>query len=375
MKVLIAGDFCPNGRLKELIESRQFESVLGEVKPIVETADYAIVNYESPVAADDNKPIVKQGPHLKSTSEGVEAIKWAGFRCLTLANNHFYDYGEVGAHKTIEACRNLNLDYVGAGENIERASRTLYINGPTKTLALINCCEHEFSIATKDKAGSNPLEPIRQYYAILEAKKKADFVLVIVHGGFEHFQLPTPRMQATYRFFVDAGADAVVNHHQHCYSGYEVYQGKPIFYGLGNFCFDSISNTTPLWEVGFIVVIHFEDIISFQIIPYKQCSDVPAVTLLSNRDKFDKSIREINSIILSHERLNAAVSTYYAESVKSSKAGLEPFYGTKLGKSLGRIRSTFINNKQVVKLYDSIFCESHRDKMMFFLNEKIKELK
>ena len=49
-----------------------------------------------------------------------------------------------------------------------------------------------------------------------EAKKKADFVLVIVHGGSEHFQLPTPRMQATYRFFVDAGADAVVNHHQHC---------------------------------------------------------------------------------------------------------------------------------------------------------------
>lgn len=43
-------------------------------------------------------------------------------------------------------------------------------------------------------------------------------------------------MQEIYRFFVDIGADAVINHHQHCYSGYEVYKEKPIFYGLGNFC-------------------------------------------------------------------------------------------------------------------------------------------
>ena len=28
-----------------------------------------------------------------------------------------------------------------------------------------------------------------------------------------------------YRFFIDASADAVINHHQHCYSGYEEYHG------------------------------------------------------------------------------------------------------------------------------------------------------
>ena len=37
------------------------------------------------------------------------------------------------------------------------------------------------------------------------------------------------------------GADAVVNHHQHCYSGYEVYKDKPVFYGLGNLLFDHAS--------------------------------------------------------------------------------------------------------------------------------------
>ena len=85
----------------------------------------------------------------------------------------------------------------------------------------------------------NPLLPIQQFYKIQEAKENADYVLVIVHGGIEHYQLPTSRMIETYRFFIDAGADAVVNHHQHCYSGYERYKSKPIIYGLGNLLFDN----------------------------------------------------------------------------------------------------------------------------------------
>jgi poly-gamma-glutamate synthesis protein (capsule biosynthesis protein) len=121
---------------------------------------------------------------------------------------------------------------VGGGTNLQEASKILYKKIDEKVLALINCCENEFSIATEVTAGSNPLNPIQQYYAIQEAKSKADYVLVIVHGGHELWQLPSPRMQETYRFFIDAGADAVVNHHQHCYSGYEIYKKKPYILNL-----------------------------------------------------------------------------------------------------------------------------------------------
>ena len=97
----------------------------------------------------------------------------------------------------------------------------MYKRKDGETLAIINCCEHEFSIADDDSAGANPLNPIQQYYKIKEARLNADYVLVIVHGGHEMYQLPSLRMVDTYRFFIDAGADAVVNHHQHCFSGYE----------------------------------------------------------------------------------------------------------------------------------------------------------
>jgi len=106
-----------------------------------------------------------------------------------------------------------------------------------KKIGVINACEHEFSIADNEHGGSNALDLINMQEDITEVRKEADFVVLILHGGIEQYHYPTPRMKRWYRHFVDLGADAVVNHHQHCINGYEVYKGKPIFYGLGNFYF------------------------------------------------------------------------------------------------------------------------------------------
>ena len=236
--IIIAGDLCPKGRIAQLFEEKKYAEVFQGVKPVIELTSYAIVNLEAPIVEGKGSPIAKSGPNLKCTAKVIDAILYAGFKGVTLANNHFYDYGEEGALTTMQKLSENKIDYVGAGKDIEDAATTLYVIVGTKKVAIINCCEHEYSIATREHAGSNPLNPVALFYAIKEAKGNSDFVLVIVHGGIEHYQLPTPRMKEQYRFTIDCGADAVVNHHQHCYSGYEVYKGHPIFYGLGNFCFD-----------------------------------------------------------------------------------------------------------------------------------------
>ena len=59
---------------------------------------------------------------------------------------------------------------------------------------------------------------------IKNAKEKADYVFVIVHGGHEHYSLPSPKMQKQYRFYVEQGADIVIGHHTHCINGNEVYK-------------------------------------------------------------------------------------------------------------------------------------------------------
>ena len=87
-------------------------------------------------------------------------------------------------------------------------------------------------------------------------------------------------MQKWYRHFVDMGADAVVNHHQHCISGYEIYQEKPIFYGLGNFCFDSFrEQPVSQWNYGYAVKLTVDKKISVDLIPYTQFAEQPKLNL------------------------------------------------------------------------------------------------
>ena len=374
MIILIAGDFCPQNRVSQQIDKGDYESVLGQVRGVIAKAEYSIVNFECPVTKGGEKPILKQGPNLQCSAKGIEAVKWAGFDCVTLANNHFRDYGDEGVKITIDACKDAGVDTVGGGKNLKEASAILYKIIGGKTLAVINCCEHEFSIATDNHGGANPLNPVQQYYAIKEAKEKADYVLVIVHGGHEHFQLPSTRMQETYRFFIDAGADAVVNHHQHCFSGYEFYNGRPIIYGLGNFCFDEGLKNDSIWHEGYIATIDFENDYSISLHPYIQCADEPIVRMLTNMDKFEIVIHRLNSIIVDNAQLELAQDEYYGKSAFSYQVLLSPFKSRfiKACQRRGWL-PLFYTKKSMLQYYDYINCESHRDKMLFSLNKKLVE--
>ena len=99
INLLITGDYSPQYRVSEFIAQRDFASIFGEVKSLTSQMDYSVVNFESAVADKTDKPILKCGPNLHCDAKALEAIKWAGFDMVTLANNHFYDYGEAGLEK------------------------------------------------------------------------------------------------------------------------------------------------------------------------------------------------------------------------------------------------------------------------------------
>ena len=367
MKIFVAGDFCPQHRVTKAFNYGDFGAVLAEVRPVISQAEYSIVNYECPVCLGVEKPIEKCGPNLKSTERGIEAVKWAGFNCVTLANNHFLDYGEEGVRKTIETLTKYGIDYVGGGMNLHEASQILYKDIAGSRLAIVNCCEHEFSIATASTAGCNPLNVVQQCYAIKEARANADYVLIIVHGGHEHFRLPSPRMVETYRFFVDAGADAVVNHHQHCYSGYELYNGKPIFYGIGNFCFDNPSKRSGIWTEGYAITIDFDgNAPTFDIHPYKQCGDNPVVNMLP-QNAYNKRLAELHDIIVTPDKLKEVVNRYYDDCCSHYGDIFEPitnrFY---LGAKRRGFVPSLINKKKFLIAYDFVLCESHKDKLRYW---------
>ena len=373
--IIIAGDLCPQERVAHNLELGCYEKIFSEVKPIIESSDYAIVNLEAPIVTRPAKPISKSGPNLKCSPKVVDAIRYIGFKGVTLANNHFYDYGEEGALSTIRELEVNGIDYVGAGKGRLEAAKILFKTINNDTYAFINCCEHEYSIVTNETTGCNPVDVIGLYNAIKEAKKKAKYVIIIVHGGIEMYQLPTPRMVKLYRFFIDAGADVVVNHHQHCYSGYEFHHGKPIVYGVGNFCFDWESKRDKNWKEGYLAKLIFkEDSIALDTIPYLQCDKAPTI-LLSDIDKasFRHRLKELCDLIVDEKALEKEYDQLLQRTWKNYDM-MNPWSNRFLrGLYKYRILPSLMPRKKLYFIWNSIYCESHRERLLNAIQRKMNK--
>jgi len=263
MSIIISGDFAPRRNLPP------YDPFTQKIKDIF-CNSYTIVNLETPLT-EKGFPILKAGKNFRCGPKYAEILKNAGVDCVTLANNHIRDYGEVGVIDTINYCNNAGLDVVGAGENIEEARKPIIIDRDNKDIAIFNYCEKEFSIATHNGSGANPFDVVNAYYDINNYKKKVDRIIIIYHGGIEYQHYPTIEMVKNFHFLIDAGADVIIAHHTHIYSGYEIYKGKLIYYGLGNlFAYSKNNKINSKWYKGILAEIDIKliDRISYFITKY-----------------------------------------------------------------------------------------------------------
>lgn len=365
--IFIAGDFGYRNRVAQKIEAGNGIDLFENIQSQIAQADYSIVNLESPVGSVKDR-INKCGPSIFCKEEAITVLKQIGFDMVTLANNHFYDCGQSGVERTIECCKKNGLDTIGGGKNLNEANTIKTIDIKGKKISFINVCENEFSLATDYHGGSKHLDPISQYYEIHNANRVSDYIIVIVHGGHEYYQLPSPRMQNIYRFFIDAGASAVVNHHQHCFSGFEIYKGKPIFYGLGNFCFDSSDNKrNHEWNRGFAVVLSLNNSnIDYNLISYIQCDDSAGIRTMTDLELKDFQLRlyELNEIISNPYKLKSAFSKFVTSSQENINI-FNPFFNG-ITSRIYKYKwfPSLITKKQRMLQLHYIQCESHRDKLL-----------
>ena len=375
ISILIAGDLIPYERTVPLFEAHKTDCLFGDILSLIKESDFSVVNLEAPIVLDKPTPIRKSGPNLYASLAAMEVVKDAGFDMLTLANNHFRDQGQSGVCNTISSADSIGLNYVGGGKNLEEARKISYQRIKDKIFAFINVCEQEYSIAEDEYGGSNPYDLINIHKDIVEAKKRADYLILIIHGGIEHYQLPSPRMKREYRYFVELGADVVINHHQHCCSGYEVYQGKPIFYGLGNFCFDlKVYRNNGLWDKGWLVRLLFEDNnIGFSLFPIQQCANTPNVQLLES-DAFASTLDKLNQIIDNDRQLEEEYEKWVTKKTKQRISQLNAF-GTKYFDRLYKrgLFGTLYNTQRLYLIKNLLYCESHLDVLRRILKLNIKK--
>ena len=213
-------------------------------------------------------------------------------------------------------------------------------------------------------------------HRIFDSKRNASFIIVIVHGGNEHYQLPSPMLRKTYRYFVEMGADVVINHHQHCYGGYEVFRGKPIFYGLGNFCFDWSGRRNSMWNEGYMVKLLLGDDVRFNLIPYIQCNEEPVVTLMKGerRVAFEKKIEELNNIIVNDTQLSKEFDAFCQKRKRSIIAPFTAYLTSYARIAAGRHWIPYlIPQEKLAGQINFIECESHRDVLLKVLHKELEK--
>lgn len=226
-------------------------------------ADLAIGHVEVP-HSHATEQVSTDVPAPPADPAALGALQRAGFTVATLAGNHIYDAGGQGVLDTVRHATEYGLRTAGAGANLEVARRPAVAPAGDTRVAVLsyNCVGPRESWATSTKPGAayvrilthyeldhaSPGGPPRTYtFAepedldrmaddITAARAAADTVIVAFHKGIGH----TPAVLAMYespvaRAAIDAGADAVIGHHAHILRGIEIYRGRPIYHGLGNF--------------------------------------------------------------------------------------------------------------------------------------------
>ena len=258
IKIFFAGDFCSKPSTSKI-------EVSDELKNLIRSCDLKVVNFEVPLKPDITLP-PQQYERFWQNDDVPDFLRSLGFSLFSMANNHTFDWGENGFKKTKAI---LGDDSFGAG-TYDEAYKVKVIEIDDKKIGFMALSYAAYTgvfddVMRRDGLGCAYINDLRVNHDIIEAKKNIDYLFVLPHDGIEYIDVPLPETIARYRDFIDFGADGVIATHPHCPQGWEEYKGKPIFYSLGNFLFNSKkgydyrATNCPHWYEGLCVVMNISD--------------------------------------------------------------------------------------------------------------------
>lgn len=280
VKGTVFGDMMFGRAIKDRSESTDYSEVLDNVSSIWSDSDYVCGNLECALL-DNPSQFTKNEKeiHINAETRTVNVLKDNGFTLVNLANNHLADFCSEGVVSTLNALKNAGLKYVGAGANLEEASKydIQEVNGvKIATVSVSDIIPKNFS-AKDDKAGILSTNNMRYYQAVREASQVADLVIVNIHWGVEYALNETEQQKQLARNLINFGADIIIGSHPHVLQPVEKYKDGIIFYSMGNFVFDQGWSRTK----DSMIVNYFVDKdgnCSFEIVPLRIKDGYPTVT-------------------------------------------------------------------------------------------------
>jgi len=366
MKIFIGADIVPTQSNKDFFSAGNVNLIIDEnLQNKLKQADLRVFNLEVPLA-DVESPIQKCGPNLIAPTSCIKGIKKLGVDLFTLANNHIMDHDVQGLESTIEILDENNINYVGAGNNLSEAHKPYIIEKDGIKVGIYACAEHEFSIADEDYPGANPFDPLESPDHIAVLKEQCNFVIVLYHGGKEHYRYPSPNLQKACRKMCDKGADLVVCQHSHCIGCEEKYNDSTIVYGQGNFIFDAKSD--EYWDSALLIQVDFSDKMNVEYIPLEKRNSIINLSedeaILDGFYKRSEEIKNYGYIKKKYTKFAETMIQGYIYNI----AGVSLLF--RIFNKLCRHRlQRKISKKRMLAIRNYVECEAHRELFLRGLNK------
>jgi len=265
--VFLAGDVFLGEHLKDYIKKHGPSYPFAGLRETIDRHTIAFANFESSITTAE-KPIWVKKYVFRVGLDEARVLGSSGLDLVSIANNHTMDFGEEGFLDTLEALETIGQRYVGGGRDLAEAAKpSVFTAGGTRVVFLAySDWSSTLTKAAGDRAGINPLETDRAALEIRMLKKPGSVVLVSVHWGIQHTEIPSSQQVRAAHALIDAGADVIVGHHSHCPQSVEVYKGKPVFYSLGNLVF-GMSNPDRAHNIAASLLFDGDRLVSAQILP------------------------------------------------------------------------------------------------------------
>lgn len=201
-----------------------FSYPFSNLLPLFQADDITVVNLEG-VLSDRKLDKVKKEYNFKGPSAFAQILLLGGVELAGLSNNHTMDYGKEGYDDTLEALKQAGVMSFDASNAAiwERDGLRIGFTGSA------------FSLSSKAKQSL-----AEQMSALREAG--CQLIIHVMHAGTEYRYKPSAQQRAVARTAIELGADLVVGHHPHVVQGYELIDGIPVVYSLGNGVFGGNRN-------------------------------------------------------------------------------------------------------------------------------------
>lgn len=265
--LVFAGDACFAYTFEENYKAGGIENVVS--KPLLselQDVDVLMMNEEFPFSTRGTQAPDKQYT-FRIDPKYVSAFTEMGVDIVSLANNHALDYGTDALEDSFSTLDGAGIKYAGAGDTQDRARELQVFEVNGKKFGYL-AASRVIPVGSWNIENGQPgmfctYDETKLLADIKAAKEKCDFLTVYVHWGIERNTTPEGYQTSLGKEYVEAGADLVIGAHTHCLQGIQYFDGKPVFYSLGNFIFNGTIEKTAAVKV----TVDADGNTSYQLLP------------------------------------------------------------------------------------------------------------